>query len=402
MDIVILSLIRHDAPISSTTLALAKVLCQNHRVFYLDHPRTMKDVRAEGGMQAFQQQWKARKQKLLQPLQVTVGNSSFTAFRPWMTWPNNFLPAGPLYNLLGKWNNRRMADFLRTLVKQYQLKDYLFINAMDPFFLADIPQDIRPKYQVYYSLDNISEVDYTAKHGSRLEAEQVQKAEFVLATSTVLQEKMQQWRKEVHLLPNAVDYKHFHRAAQPDLAVAHELKDLKEPLIGYVGSLEYRVDADIMEAVLQSHPDKRLVAIGPVMKEHFPIDRLDRYPNFLYLGPRKFEELPSYIKAFSCGIIPFRKTGVTQSIYPLKVNEYLAAGLPVVATSFSPDISSFQEVVFLAEDGKSFAQAVDRAVDSYRHQSAEPRFQKALANTWEVRVERLWEILGADAQQSSH
>lgn len=395
MDIVILSLIRHDAPISSTTLALAKVLCQHHRVFYLDHPRTMKDVRAEGGMQAFKQQWKERNQGVLHPREVKVGNSSFTAFRPWMTWPNNFLPAGPLYNLFGDWNNHRMADFLRTLVKKYQLKDYLFINAMDPFFLAEIPADIRPKYHVYYSLDNISEVDYTAKHGSRLEAEQVKKANFVLATSTMLQEKMQQWTKEVHLLPNAVDYAHFHQATRADLPIAKELKDLKEPLIGYVGSLEYRVDADIMEAVLQSHPDKRLVAIGPVMKEHFPIDRLDRYPNFLYLGPRKFDELPSYIKAFSCGIIPFQKTGVTRSIYPLKVNEYLAAGLPVVATAFSPDIMSFQDVIYLADDAKVFAQAIDLAVDSYQNQSPEPRYQKALANTWEVRVERLWEILAA-------
>ena len=66
---------------------------------------------------------------------------------------------------------------------------------------------------------------------------------------------------------------------------------------------------------------------------------------------------------------------------------------PVVATAFSPDIMSFQDAVFLAEDAKSFAQAVDRAVDSFRNQSPEARYQKALSNTWEVRVERLWEIL---------
>lgn len=68
---------------------------------------------------------------------------------------------------------------------------------------------------------------------------------------------------------------------------------------------------------------------------------------------------------------------------------------PVVATAFSPDIMSFQDVVYLADDAKAFAQAIDLAVDSYQNQSPEPRYQKALANTWEVRVERLWEILAA-------
>ena len=68
---------------------------------------------------------------------------------------------------------------------------------------------------------------------------------------------------------------------------------------------------------------------------------------------------------------------------------------PVVATAFSPDIMSFQDVIYLADDAKAFAQAIDLAVDSYQNQSPEPRYQKALANTWEVRVERLWEILAA-------
>lgn len=392
MDIVILSLIRHDAPISSTTLALAKVLCKNHRVFYIDHPRTMKDVRAEEGIGGLLKHHKLFKKKTISPMRVDVGSSSFLAFRPWMTWPVNFLPAGSTYDGLSRWNDSRMNSFLSTLLKEYGMKDYIFINAMDPFFYLNIPDSIKPKKHFYYSLDNISEVDYTAKHGSRLEEEQVKSAEAVLATSTVLKSKMEQWRQEVTLLPNAVDFDHFHSATSDSTEVASELQGLEMPLIGYVGSLEYRVDADIMEKILQQNPDKKLVVIGPVIKEHFPMERLEGYENLMYLGPRKFEELPSYLKAFACGIIPFKNTGVTKSIYPLKVNEYLAAGLPVVATQFSPDIESFKDDIHLADNPESFAQKVGEACNQKYDEKRDSRFQTAKANTWSVRVKKLEEL----------
>lgn len=282
---------------------------------------------------------------------------------------------------------------MRCLIDRYALKDYLFINAMVPFFLKTFPERIRPAHHVYYSLDNISEVSYTARHGSRLEAEQVGQVEVALATSTELRNKLLQWREEVHLLPNAVDFEHFHKATAEEQEVAEDIRDLDGTLIGYVGSLEYRVDADIMEAVLQAHPDKKLVAIGPVLKEHFPIERLEKYENFVFLGPRKFEELPAYLKAFSCGIIPFRKTGVTRSIYPLKVNEYLAAGLPVVATPFSPDIMAFGSDIELAEGGETFAGAIEKALERKKNEDPKKRFDVAKENTWERQVERLWQIL---------
>ena len=393
MDIVILSLIRHDAPISSTTLALAKVFSREHRVFYIDHPRTMKDVLAEEGLRGFLRHMADKRQGKLESLEVKVGTHQFTALRPWMTWPVNFFPPGLLYARFSSWNDRRMNKFMRCLIDRYTLKDYLFINAMDPFFLKKFPERIRPAHHVYYSLDNISEVSYTARHGSRLEAEQVGQVEVALATSTELRNKLLQWREEVHLLPNAVDFEHFHKATAEEQEVAEDIRDLDGTLIGYVGSLEYRVDADIMEAVLQAHPDKKLVAIGPVLKEHLPFERLEKYENFVFLGPRKFEELPAYLKAFSCGIIPFRKTGVTRSIYPLKGNEYLAAGLPVVATPFSPDIMAFGGDIELAEGGEAFAGAIEKALDRKKNEDPKKRFDVAKENTWERRVERLWQIL---------
>jgi glycosyltransferase involved in cell wall biosynthesis len=356
----------------------------------------MKDVRAEEGMTGLKKHMSAHRNKSIDPLKVEVGYSSFLAFRPWMTWPNNFLSEGMAYSMLGAWNDKRMSSYLRSIVKQFSLKDYLFINAMDPFFLKEIPQDIRPKHKIYYSLDNISEVEYTARHGSRLEAEQVKAADLVLATSTELKKKMEQWREEVYLLPNAVDFEHSHKATSSSQEVAAELRDIEVPIIGYVGSLEYRVDAEIMESVLQNHPDKVLVVIGPVLREHFPIEKLEKYDNLLYLGPKKYEELPSYIKAFSCGIIPFKKTGVTRSIYPLKVNEYLAAGLPVVATSFSEDIQGFGDLVQLAEEGESFSAAVTNAVQKRKTEDPSQRYNMAKDNTWEVRINRLWQILGEE------
>ena len=49
-------------------------------------------------------------------------------------------------------------------------------------------------------------------------------------------------------------------------------------------------------------------------------------------GPRTYGELPDVLRAADAGLIPYARNELTESIFPMKVYEYLAAGLPVVAT----------------------------------------------------------------------
>jgi glycosyltransferase involved in cell wall biosynthesis len=110
-------------------------------------------------------------------------------------------------------------------------------------------------------------------------------------------------------------------------------------------------------------------------------------------GPKKIYELPQYLKYFDCALIPYKKNILTRSIYPLKINEYLAAGRPVVATDFSEDINGFDSVIYIGRDHPEFVQMIDNAIEENSATRIEARKEVAAMNTWTARVQSFWEII---------
>jgi hypothetical protein len=84
---------------------------------------------------------------------------------------------------------------------------------------------------------------------------------------------------------------------------------------------------------------------------------------------------------------------LTASIYPLKINEYLAAGKPVVSTHFSDDIFSFRDHAFIAETHDQFLRMIDVAIEGNNIEKKVARMEVANANSWQKRVEEFWEII---------
>src|SRR5204862_8086484 len=128
------------------------------------------------------------------------------------------------------------------------------------------------------------------------------------------------------------------------------------------GSIEYRSDFELLKKVALHHSDKTLVFVGPVQTEEHKTVGLDKLPNVMFVGPKHITELANYLQYFDCVLIPFRKNTLTKSIYPLKINEYLAAGKAVIATHFSEDIYSFRDVAYVVDTDEEFIQTIDRAI----------------------------------------
>lgn len=305
--------------------------------------------------------------------------------------PVNFLPEGVMYKALAGMNDKKLHRLLRQIRKQFTIDQFLFINFFDPFYFSSFPQDVRPFMSVYQSMDDIAEVPYTKRHGVRLEKSWMQRSTFSICTSSGLLHQHAGVTTRMHLLPNGVDETIF--SFDRGNAIPKELEGNSRPIIGYVGSIEYRMDFGLIVEAAKALPDYLFCFVGPVATAEDDYVRLRELPNVLFIGPRSQEQLPAFLQHFTVACIPFRCNKLTSNIYPLKINEYLAFGKPVVSTAFSADIISFVPDIYIANSRIEFIELLKQAVAELPGK-APARMQRAKSNSWASRARAFFRLVG--------
>ena len=114
---------------------------------------------------------------------------------------------------------------------------------------------------------------------------------------------------------------------------------------------------------------------------------LEAVPNVHLLGGRRYAELPAVLRGADAAIIPYAINPLTASIFPMKVYEYLAAGLPVVVTPL-PSLEG-EEAVVVAADAAGFAAALDAELAADSPEARRARSERARAHSWEARLEEI-------------
>ena len=378
------SLFRWDGRFSSNAWRLANEFCKERRVFYVNYQFTLKDLIAEwDGTQV-----QSRRGKLL----GRGGWSRPEGFPPnlWSVdapvfLPNNKLSDGALYRMLAKHNDRRFFNTVMRMIRHFEIKDFTWLNVYNPYIGHYPPKGFNPALKVYYTVDAISEDNYTKIHGPRLEQKLMREADFVMGTSKELVRMAGNYSDDVHFLPNAADIDLFKKANDKNISVPDDISDIDTPVIMYTGNISLRINYPLLVKTAKRHTDKTLVMVGPVDNRAFKGQELYDLPNVRFTGTKEIEQLPAYLSRADCVIIPFELTKLTASIYPLKINEYLASGRPTVLTRFS-DLSEFDHVTYVSDSDEEFMDNIQKAIDENTPQKETERVKASEGNTWQART----------------
>jgi glycosyltransferase involved in cell wall biosynthesis len=167
-------------------------------------------------------------------------------------------------------------------------------------------------------------------------------------------------------------------------------RGLPRPVIGYLGSIDHRIDLRLVEAVARRHPGWSVVLVGPVTD--ISVEALRRLPNVHLHAQVPDQEVPSVLAAFDVGVMPYAGIEMTRFTYPAKLHQYFAAGLPIASPRL-PDLEEFAGLVETGDGERGFACAVSRAAVA-PDRAAERRYV-ASRNTWEARHADLLEAIRA-------
>jgi len=208
------------------------------------------------------------------------------------------------------------------------------------------------------------------------------KVDVAFTTSSALWERKRQWNPETHLAAHGVDQAHFARALEPATDVAPELVGRPRPVLGFFGLVEDWIDTELLAFLARSRPDWTLAIVG---KSNVDLTKLRSLPNVLLAGRRPYEELPQWCKGFDVALCPFRLNELTRNVNPMKLREYLSAGLPVVATDL-PEIRKYRSWCAIANEPADFLAACQRTIAEDSVEGRRKRSEAMRCETWEARV----------------
>ncbi len=194
--------------------------------------------------------------------------------------------------------------------------------------------------------------------GSGAESSLLEAADLVLYRTRA---RMQQDRPAVGgqtiVFDAGVDLGHFDPDAWHD--EPEDLESVPRPRIGYVGAVtDDTIDLDLLEALARELPWAHIVLVGDVQCS---VVALTALPNVHVLGARPHMQIPGYEAALDVAILPGLVNDTSRTTLPLPIKEYLALGLPVVATPFG-DVEHFEHLVRTGSTHAAFVAAVRRTL----------------------------------------
>lgn len=377
-DIVCIALPAWDGNYMKPIVHLSKQLAREHRVLFVEYAFTAKDAMLAllGKKEAPLRRFLSRKASLRE---VTVPDGHpVHVLTPPLMLPTGGLPQGHVYDSAIRVNSQRLLKSVRWAMDQLHMEAPIVVNAFNPVYGEALAGKLDEQLLAYFCYDEIRGTRWNSKHGTAAEEAFLPLTDLVITTSVGLQNARQATHDNCWLIKNGVEFDLFNQGAGPSRTGKHAY-----PVVGYVGSLDDRVDYKLLETVCLSLPQHTFHFVGRVT-DPSTIAALEHMPNVQFFGAQAPERLPEFLREMDVCLMPFATTTFTRGMYPLKINEYFAAGKPVVSTRFAP-LAEFEGDIHYASGPFSFARAIQRASATDNASFRARRIAKARQNDWSAR-----------------
>ena len=268
---------------------------------------------------------------------------------------------------------------LRLGIKKFQLWTFLPTTG-------DYVGTLDEEVSIYYCVDEWSMFRYLDREQTVLaERKLLGKVDAVFAINTALAAAKRPYNEHTFVSPHGVDHALFSKALDPTTQVPDDLDGIPHPRIGFYGTLRDWVDFDLLAHVARARPDWHLILIGQQLDD---LTAIRGIANIHLLGQKPHATLPAYCKGFDVGMIPYRIDERMTFVNPLKLREYLSAGLPVVSTPV-PEVTLYSHLARVAVTPEEFIAAVERSLTETGAEARSARSATMKTETWAARVSQV-------------
>lgn len=243
---------------------------------------------------------------------------------------------------------------------------------------------------IYYCVD-----EYTAFTGvsdglRAIEEDLFKRSDLVIVSAEKLYEDKKKYNENTFIIRHGTDWNHFRKALDDSTDIPTEIADLPRPIIGFHGLLADWVDFELIKKTAERFKDGSVVLIGKTAVDaEEKIKILDGVSNIHLLGRKPYADLPAYCKAFDVALNPFAINELTLAANPLKVREYLAAGLQVVSTDI-PEVRILEHCLVACDHDDFIAKIGHALANPLPHETVSDSIR---AESWEAKIDELRAIM---------
>ena len=369
---------------TKSTVQLMSLLAKSNSVLFVEYPFTIKDLilTALGKARAPIARMLGVKKRLV-PQKSSFETDVHQLIVPPML-PFAFSKSEKLYNFLLSINTFIYARSVKRALRKLKMNDPVCINAYNAIYGNKLLGKLNEQLHLFYCYDGPD----TRRYGQRAmiaDQQLAENADGVIVTSDFLKASMQHLNDNIDVVKNGVDFDMFNKYAKSQIIKSPKKK------VGYIGSIDHRFDLETVEFSIKNLPDYEFEFVGDQMNKAVS-QQLEKYNNVTFLPPVKPYEVPELLSKCDIGLIPYLCTEYTKNIYPLKINEYLSVGVPVVLTPFA-NLPEFENVVVFAADKEKFCAAIVEEIETDNEVKIKQRIAFAEQTSWQNRANQFNSII---------